>query len=43
MKTKEQKRKEAEERAKAATWGNSKAKRLGTATKEEWLARKEAK
>ena len=38
-KTKSQKRQEALERAKDYTWERSKAKRLGTLTKEQWLER----
>ncbi len=37
-KTKEQKQKEALERAKSYNWDNSKAKRKGTMTQEEWEA-----
>lgn len=40
MKSKEIKRKEALERAKNYTYENSRAKRLGTATKEEWEAKR---
>lgn len=36
MKSKQQKREEALERAKHYTWENSKAKRKGTMTKEQW-------
>jgi len=36
MKTKSEKREEALERLKNSSWENSKAKRLGTKTKEEW-------
>jgi hypothetical protein len=35
-KTKEQKQREALERARAAKWENSRAKRLGTKTREQW-------
>lgn len=41
MKTKAQKRAEAVERLKLATYDNSKAKRLGTLTKDEWEARRQ--
>jgi len=37
-KTKEQKRNEAIKRAKSYTWDNSKAKRKGTMTQDEWEA-----
>ena len=36
MKTKQRKREEALERARHYTWENSRAKRLGTKTREEW-------
>ena len=40
MKTKQKKREEALERAKHYKWENSRAKRKGTMTKEQWEARK---
>lgn len=38
-KSREERRYDAEYRAKHYTWENSKAKRLGTATKEQWTKR----
>jgi hypothetical protein len=43
MKPKTVKQIEAIERIKRSTYENSKAKRLGTATEEEWLTAKEAR
>ncbi len=39
MKSKQQKQKEALERAKKYKWNNSRAKRKGTATQEQWEER----
>lgn len=42
MKSKSQKRTEAKVRLEASTWENSKAKRLGTKTQEQWQKYKES-